>query len=43
MNFLNKPRGRDGEDESIRICMVREGGLFACVYTLHAHLLLLRN
>ena len=43
MNCVRKPTGRDGEDESVRICTGREGGLIACAYTLYEHLLFLRN
>ena len=43
MNYVRKPRGREDEDESIRICKRRERGLFACSFKLYMHLLFLRN
>ena len=43
MNYVRKAREKEGADESVRICMEREGELFACVYTLYTHQLFLRN
>ena len=32
MNYLCKPREKDGKNESVRSCMWKEGELFACAY-----------
>lgn len=43
LNSKKITRGKEGKNKSVRKCTGKEGGRFACAYTLNTHLLFLRN